>query len=60
MLLSQIFINAAMNMGIIPVTGITLPFISYGGSSILSWAVCFGFLWALGRGKTDEGSIAIG
>lgn len=60
MLLSQIFINAAMNMGIIPITGITLPLVSYGGSSILSWAVCFGLLWALGRGKSGEGSIAIG
>lgn len=30
MLLSQIFINAGMNMGLIPITGITLPFVSYG------------------------------
>ena len=32
----QIFENIAMTMGIMPVTGITLPFLSYGGSSILS------------------------
>lgn len=60
MLLSQIFINAAMNMGIIPITGITLPLISYGGSSIVSWAMCFGLLWALGRGKSESTTIAIG
>lgn len=60
MLLSQIFINAAMNMGLLPITGITLPFISYGGSSILSWAMAFGLLWALGRHKSDSGTIAIG
>lgn len=49
MLLSQIFINAGMNMGLIPITGITLPFVSYGGSSILSTAVAFGLLWAIAR-----------
>jgi rod shape determining protein RodA len=32
----QIFINIAMNLGVLPITGITLPFISYGGSSVLS------------------------
>lgn len=32
----QIFINIGMNMGIFPITGITLPYISYGGSSLLS------------------------
>ena len=47
-------------MGIIPVTGITLPFVSYGGSSILSLCVAFGLLLALRRIGSDEGSIAIG
>ncbi len=32
----QIFENVGMTMGLMPVTGITLPFLSYGGSSILS------------------------
>lgn len=32
----QIFENIAMTMGLMPVTGITLPFLSYGGSSIVS------------------------
>ena len=36
MLLFQIFENIGMTMGIMPITGITLPFVSYGGSSILS------------------------
>lgn len=49
MLLSQIFINTGMNMGLIPITGITLPFVSYGGSSILSTGVSFGLLWAIAR-----------
>ncbi len=58
-LLTQVVINTGMNMGIIPVTGITLPFVSYGGSSILSLCVAFGFLIALRRGGNNEGSIAI-
>ena len=32
----QIFINIGMNLALVPITGITLPFLSYGGSSILS------------------------
>lgn len=47
MLLTQIVINSGMNMGILPVTGITLPLVSYGGSSILSIAISFGILWAI-------------
>jgi len=59
-LLTQVVINVGMNMGIIPVTGITLPFVSYGGSSILSLCVAFGLLLALRRQRAHEGSIAIG
>jgi len=39
MLCFQMFENVGMTMGIMPVTGITLPFVSYGGSSTLA---CFG------------------
>lgn len=41
---AQIFENIAMCMGFMPVTGITLPFISYGGSSILSNMICVGII----------------
>jgi rod shape determining protein RodA len=38
MLVFQIFQNIGMTMGIMPITGITLPFMSYGGSSVItSW-----------------------
>lgn len=44
MLTFQLFINIGMNMGIAPITGITLPFLSYGGSSLLSLAIMLGLL----------------
>ena len=40
----QSFINIAMNMGIAPITGITLPFLSYGGSSLVSLGIHLGIL----------------
>lgn len=40
----QIFENIAMTMGIMPVTGITLPFLSYGGTSILSNMIALGLV----------------
>jgi rod shape determining protein RodA len=42
MLLIQIVINIGMNIGILPVTGIPLPFLSYGGSSLLTTFAALG------------------
>ena len=42
MLMAHIFENVAMNLGAMPVTGIPLPFISYGGSNILASFACVG------------------
>jgi rod shape determining protein RodA len=47
MMLAQIVINAGMNMGIMPVTGIPLPMLSYGGSSLLTVAVSVGIAEAV-------------
>ena len=41
----QILINIGMNMGIVPVTGIPLPFLSYGGSSLVSAFAAIGILF---------------
>ncbi|KKU87465.1 MAG: Cell elongation-specific peptidoglycan biosynthesis regulator RodA, partial [Microgenomates group bacterium GW2011_GWF2_47_9] len=45
----QTFLNIGMNIGIAPVTGITLPLISSGGSSILSTAICLGIASSISR-----------
>lgn len=40
--LSHISINIGMNLGILPITGITLPILSYGGSSLVTVMIIFG------------------
>jgi rod shape determining protein RodA len=44
MLSLQVFINVGMNIGIMPVTGIPLPFVSYGGTSLIVWFGLVGLL----------------
>ena len=44
MLLSQVLINIGMNIGILPVTGIPLPLLSYGGSSLLVTMAALGLI----------------
>jgi cell division protein FtsW len=46
---TQAFINLAVNLHMVPPKGMTLPFISYGGSSMLSLAIGAGFLLAVTR-----------
>jgi len=40
----QMFINIGMNIGIMPVVGLPLPFVSYGGSSLLSLLILVGVI----------------
>lgn len=45
----QIFINIGMNIGIVPITGITLPLLSYGGSSLVSVFICLGLVASVSK-----------
>jgi rod shape determining protein RodA len=47
MLLFQVLVNVGMNLGIMPVTGITLPLMSYGGSSVLVTFIAIGLLQSI-------------
>lgn len=44
LLISQIFINIGMNIGILPIIGIPLPLVSYGGSSLILTFIALGLL----------------
>lgn len=44
MLLFQLFVNVGMNVGIMPITGVTAPLLSYGGSSMLATFLALGLL----------------
>jgi rod shape determining protein RodA len=44
MLLFQIFVNVGMTIGIMPITGVTLPLLSYGGSSVIVVFLALGLL----------------
>lgn len=48
----QVFVNIGMNIGLLPITGVTLPFASYGGSSLLSLALLFGIAFSAARSTT--------
>lgn len=51
MLLYQQFQNIGMTIGLLPITGITLPFISYGGSSLLSYMLIIGIVTNISKPK---------
>jgi cell division protein FtsW len=50
---SQSIINIGVNLNLLPTKGMTLPFISSGGSSMIAVSLCFGMLVALTRRKTN-------
>ncbi|MGA9635711.1 MAG: rod shape-determining protein RodA [Solirubrobacterales bacterium] len=47
MLAFQVIVNIGMNLGLMPVTGITLPLMSYGGSSVLGTFLALGILQSI-------------
>lgn len=47
-LAAQVFVNIGMNIGLLPIIGITLPFVSYGGSSMLTTWLMTGLVLNIG------------
>jgi len=57
MLLFQVFVNVGMTIGIMPITGIPLPLMSYGGSSVLTTFLAVGLLQSIyAQGRAIYGS----
>lgn len=53
---AQALINLAVNLNLMPAKGMTLPFISYGGSSLLALALATGMLLSLTRRRVHAGA----
>ncbi|MDQ3237085.1 MAG: FtsW/RodA/SpoVE family cell cycle protein, partial [Actinomycetota bacterium] len=53
-LLFHVFVNVGMTMGIMPVTGIPLPFISYGRSSLVVSIISLGLLQSIAMRSRSE------
>jgi rod shape determining protein RodA len=58
-LFTQFFINVGMNIGLLPITGITLPLVSYGGSSLLSFAILLGIASNIAKNRKKDDLLTI-
>jgi rod shape determining protein RodA len=57
MIMCQVFVNVGMAVGIMPITGVTLPLMSYGGSSVLTTFLTLGLLQSIyGRARAGNAS----
>jgi rod shape determining protein RodA len=57
MLMFQVFVNVGMTIGIMPITGVPLPLMSYGGASVLTTFLALGLLQSIHvQGRIAEGS----
>lgn len=53
-LILQFTINVAMNIGLLPVTGITFPLVSYGGSSLITTLFFLGIVFSIAKSSTPS------
>jgi rod shape determining protein RodA len=57
MIVFQVLVNAGMVAGMMPVTGIPLPFITHGGASLISMALALGLLQSINIRQQDEARV---
>ena len=57
MLMFQVFVNVGMTIGIMPITGIPLPLMSYGGSSVLTTLLAVGLLQSINAQARETAAI---
>lgn len=53
-LVTQAMINMAVTVNLVPVTGVTLPLVSMGGSSVIFTSIAFGIILSVSRNVEDE------
>ena len=53
LILLQTFVHIGVNIRLLPTTGMTLPYLSYGGSSIISTAIISGIILNLTKRKVN-------
>lgn len=52
MMLFHVVENIGMNLGVLPITGISLPFFSYGGSNLIATMIAYGFVFSVDIRRT--------
>jgi rod shape determining protein RodA len=57
MLMFQVFVNVGMTIGIMPITGIPLPLVSYGGSSVITTLMAIGLLQSIHAQARDTAAV---
>ncbi len=54
LLATQVIVNIGMNVGLLPITGMTLPFVSYGGTSLVASWIMVGMLWSVASARRAD------
>jgi cell division protein FtsW len=58
-LVIQAMINMAVAVNLVPVTGVTLPLVSMGGSSVIFTSIAFGIILSVSRNVEQEEEVAL-